>query len=93
MYSSHAFSKSAEPSSSLAASSKASATIAFNVMFGIAIESIEPTIRNSNLFPVKANGEVLFLSVASFVTTGTVLIPRLSSSPLIQLSAEPFSII
>jgi hypothetical protein len=39
------------------------ATIAFNVV--IELEQFEPTALNSNLFPVKANGEVLFLSVLS----------------------------
>ena len=31
-----------------------------------ATEEEEPSIRNSNLFPVNANGEVRFLSVLSF---------------------------
>ena len=34
-------------------------------IWGGAMESEEPTIRNSNLFPVKAKGDVLFRSVAS----------------------------
>ena len=34
------------------------------LVLGLAMESEEPTIRNSNLLPVKAKGEVLFLSVS-----------------------------
>ena len=45
----------------------ASATIVFSTMFGDAMESEEPTIRNSNLLPVNANGEVRLRSVASFM--------------------------
>ena len=37
---------------------EASATIALSVVFGLAMESAEPTIRNSNLFPV--NAKVMF---------------------------------
>ena len=37
-----------------------------------AIESRDPTIRNSNLLPVNANGDVLLRSVASFVKSGSV---------------------
>ena len=35
--------------------------------FGLATEADEPTDLNSNLLPVNANGDVLFLSVASFL--------------------------
>jgi hypothetical protein len=41
------------------------ATIAFNVVIELEQFELEPTALNSNLFPVKANGEVLFLSVLS----------------------------
>ena len=34
----------------------------FNTVIGPPQFAEEPTARNSNLFPVKANGEVLFLS-------------------------------
>jgi hypothetical protein len=40
-------------------------TIAFNVVIELEQFELEPTALNSNLFPVKANGEVLFLSVLS----------------------------
>ena len=44
-------------------------------MLALAIESEEPSIRNSNLLPVKAKGEVLFLSVSSAKTLGRALTP------------------
>ncbi|MNG00964.1 hypothetical protein D3C84_839220 [compost metagenome] len=46
------------------------ATIAFKVVIALEQFAIEPTALNSNLFPVKANGEVLFLSVLSKRTSG-----------------------
>ena len=39
--------------------------------------ALEPTALNSNLFPVNANGEVLFLSVLSTSSSGICGIPRL----------------
>ena len=45
--------------SSLAASSSmASATMVLSTVLGQAMLALDPTARNSNLFPVKANGEV-----------------------------------
>ena len=41
------------------------ATIEFNTVIGVAQFAVEPTALNSNLFPVKANGEVLLRSVLS----------------------------
>ena len=38
-------------------------------------ESEEPTIRNSNLLPVNANGEVRLRSVASLTKSGSVATP------------------
>ena len=78
---------------SSAASLKASATIALRVVLGADIESLEPTIRNSNLLPVNANGDVLLRSVASFFIGVTVLIPRSNLLPSITESTLPFSII
>ncbi len=75
-----------------AASQKASATIAFSVVFGLAMESALPTIRNSNLLPVKAKGDVLFLSVASFWKSGRVLTPVKSLPPSLTEVASPVSI-
>ncbi len=76
-----------------AASQNASATTAFNTVFASAIESEEPTILNSNLLFVKANGEVLFLSVTSASITGTLDTPVSILVPLKCADATPFSII
>ena len=65
--------------------------MALIVVFGEAIESEEPTVLNSNLFPVKAKGEVLFLSVASFTKSGSVDTPVASFSPFLALDATPVS--
>ena len=61
------------------------------MVLGLAMESEEPTIRNSNLFPVKAKGEVLFLSVASFTRSGRVDTPVSSLPPSKQWAASPVS--
>ena len=53
-----------------------SATIVFKTVIGAAELADEPTARNSNLFPVKANGEVLFRSVLSKIKEGILLIPN-----------------
>ena len=71
------------------ASANASATIVFSTIFGFAIESLDPTIRNSNLFPVNANGDVLFLSVASLNRSGSVLTPVSSFPPFRLCVASP----
>ena len=42
-----------------------SATTTLSTVLGVDIEALDPGIRNSNLLPVNANGEVLFLSVLS----------------------------
>ena len=86
-----ATSKSSAFSRISAASQKASATIAFSVVFGLPIESADPTIRNSNLFPVNAKGEVLFLSVASFSKSGSVDTPVASLPPCNTWAASPVS--
>ena len=49
----------------------------------------EPTIRNSNLLPVKANGEVRFLSVLSLGIGGNAETPILSSSFALPLYSLP----
>ena len=43
------------------------ATMVFKPIFASATFACEPSILNSNLLPVNAKGEVLFLSVASLV--------------------------
>ena len=53
------------------------------------MESREPTIRNSNLFPVNANGEVRLRSVASFAKSGSLLTPVCSTPPALLCVAVP----
>ena len=48
------------------------ATIEFKVVIETAQLAVEPTALNSNLFPVNANGDVLFLSVLSNKTSGNL---------------------
>ena len=85
-------SKFSTPSSSSAISLKLSATIVLRTTFAGATESEEPTIRNSNLLPVKANGDVLFLSVASLLRSGRVEAPVFNLPFWIELVASPLSI-
>ena len=54
-----------------------SATIVFNTVIGAAELAEDPTARNSNLLPVKANGDVLLRSVLSRINEGILLIPNL----------------
>ena len=44
----------------------------------------EPTARNSNLLPVKANGEVRLRSVASFGSSGREVTPSLTEPPFLD---------
>ena len=46
-------------------------------------------MRNSNLLPVKAKGDVRFRSVASLRTSPTFAMPVRSRSPLMVLAARP----
>src|SRR5690554_3074780 len=55
---------------------RTSATITFKAVIGPATLPLEPTALNSNLLPVKAKGEVLFLSVLSNMISGILLIPN-----------------
>ena len=52
-----------------------SANIEFKIVLGPATDCAEPTARNSNLLPVKANGEVLLRSVLSLEKVGTTETP------------------
>ena len=70
----------------------ASAVIVLRTTLAGAIESAEPTILNSNLLPVKANGDVLFLSVASLARSGNVDAPVFNLPFWIELVASPLSI-
>ena len=45
------------------------------MMLAQAMESLEPTMRNSNLLPVKAKGLVRFRSVVSLVKRGRLSTP------------------
>ena len=93
VYSSTALSKSSAPSKTSTAFSNCSAIIALRTVFTSPIELDEATILNSNLLPVNANGDVLFLSVGSFSSLGSFLIPK-SISPDERLDvALPFLII
>src|SRR5690606_39392072 len=56
------------------------ATIEFKVVIAFAQFAVEPTARNSNLFPVKAKGEVRLRSVLSNKTSGDRKSTRLNSS-------------
>ena len=57
------------------------------------MDCVEPTILNSNLLPVNANGDVLFLSVASIVNVGSVDAPDTYVLPFGDSVASPFSMI
>ncbi len=81
--------KSSAFSSTSQASEKASATIVFNTTFDCATESWEPTIRNSNLLPVNANGDVRLRSVASLRKSGSVFTPVSSICRLMECVAMP----
>ena len=55
------------------------------------MESEEPTIRNSNLLPVKAKGEVRFRSVASLSRSGRISTPVFKVPPHLEWVASPVS--
>ena len=59
--------------------SRASAVIVFRATLGPAIDCDEPTVLNSNLFPVKAKGEVRLRSVLSLGISGRVSTPTLTN--------------
>ena len=67
--------KSSAPSSSSANCSSSSAMMVFRAMLGPAMDWEEPSIRNSNLLPVKAMGEVRFRSVLSWGMGGITSTP------------------
>ena len=81
-----AFLKSSAFSSSSANWQRDSATIVFIIKFGPAIDTDEPGMRNSNLLPVKANGDVLLRSVVSFGKFGRASTPTSIFSPPACLS-------
>ena len=55
------------------------------------MEAAEPTMRNSNLLPVNANGEVRFLSVLSFFKAGSTLPLSFNSPSSAGLYSTPAS--
>ena len=57
--------KSSAPSSSSANWLSSSAMMVFRAVLGPEMDWLEPSMRNSNLLPVKARGEVRFRSVVS----------------------------
>ena len=64
----------------------------FKTTIGPATDWLEPTARNSNLFPVKANGLVRLRSPGSRGNVGKTELPILSSPPAFAVLAPPFSI-
>jgi hypothetical protein len=56
-------------------SSIASATIVLSTVFGSASEADDPSARNSNLLPVKANGEVRLRSPPCIGSDGSTEAP------------------
>ena len=61
-------------------SSMASATIVLSTVFVNASDMLDPSARNSNLLPVKANGEVRLRSPPSSASGGRTGVPRPSTS-------------
>ncbi len=81
------------PSSVVARLSIASATIVLRTVSGNETDWLAPTARNSNLLPVKANGEVRFRSPAWRGSVGRTGVPS-PRSPDFRLSvASPASTI
>ena len=64
----------------------------FRTKLAPAIDCNEPTMRNSNLLPVKAKGEVRLRSVVSLGSEGSELVPRFMMPPALLLVAPPASI-
>lgn len=72
--------KSADPSSASANCASSSATIVLSTTFGPEMENAEPSMRNSNLLPVNANGDVRLRSVVSFGKRGRMCTPTFMTS-------------
>lgn len=70
--------------------SRLSATIVLRTAAGKEIDWAEPTVRNSNLFPVNAKGDVRFRSVVSLPTMGNEEIPRSMISLSVAFVTVPF---
>jgi hypothetical protein len=59
--------------------------IVLSTVFGHATDALEPTARNSNLLPVKANGEVRLRSLVCFGICGRVVAPSSRRAALHRL--------
>ena len=79
--------------SSLSASSSiASATIVFSTLLGNASDWLDPSARNSNLLPVKANGEVRLRSPPCIGSGGSTGVPSPRNEPGVCGSPSPDAI-
>ena len=87
-----ASSKFAAPSSSSANCFNSSATAVLSTTFVQETDEEEPSIRNSNLLPVNAKGEVLLRSVVSLGNLGSVCTPILRISFSLPPYGSSFSI-
>ncbi|MNQ46383.1 hypothetical protein D3C85_601960 [compost metagenome] len=67
------------------------ATIAFKVVIALEQFELDPTALNSNLFPVKAKGEVLLRSVLSNNTSG--IFPTTFNFKSVFSSGESFPVV
>jgi hypothetical protein len=65
--------------------------MALNTVVGQATECVEPTARNSNLLPVKANGEVRLRSPEWRGMDGSERAPRSMVPPLMVRLGNPCS--
>ena len=75
-----------------ASSSIDSATIVLSTVFGSAGDWLEPSARNSNLLPVKANGLVRLRSPPCNGSGGSTGVPRPRNEPGLDACALPDSI-
>src|ERR687884_590671 len=70
----------------------ASATIVFSTVFGSESDMLDPSARNSNLLPVKANGLVRLRSPPCIGSGGSTGVPRPRKEPGVCGSPSPDSI-
>ncbi len=70
-------------------SSIASAAIVLSTVFGKASDMLDPSARNSNLLPVKANGEVRLRSPPCIGSGGSTGVPRPSTEAGVCGSPSP----
>src|SRR5262245_411660 len=75
----------------LASQSPLSAPLVLRTTSGAAIDWLEPTARNSNLLPVKANGLVRLRSPACLGKGGNTSTPTVIVPPDLEVNAGPFS--